>query len=409
MKNRIRFVLTILVLVWAVPMANPTVNPAVGPRLFSSVFPTSLPMTASAAETGSGTLTADKNNVAVSLRLPAGKTEGITSLRLKLRVSLISGSMGKPDFVFGSAVKSEVKDAHISKEKDGSYLVDIIVSGKKEQKLFADSETLRLGTLVVAPTSGHYQIKVSFTGQTGDKPEVTYVDREGLNSVTAALSKADAVIVSASGSQPVPPAPDSPGTQPDSSFGKKLKLTVSAKNGSNRVSFRWTRDEGADGYVLYRYHTSKKKYVRMKTVSGSKTVSYSKKCSYGKRYSFKVRSYRKAADGTKVYGKMSAASKVKVAPAKVKGVSVRSQGYGKIALSWKKVSKAKGYQIFGSQEKDGEYSRIKTVTVGKTKNIQIRRKKNEVTYYKVRAFVKGIQKKRVYGKFSAVRSAGDPR
>ena len=147
----------------------------------------------------------------------------------------------------------------------------------------------------------------------------------------------------------------------------------------------------------------------MKTVSGSKTVSYSKKCSYGKRYSFKVRSYRKAADGTKVYGKMSAASKVKVAPAKVKGVSVRGQGYGKIALSWKKVSKAKGYQIFGSQEKDGEYSRIKTVTAGKTKNIQIRRKKNEVTYYKVRAFVKGIQKKRVYGKFSAARSAGDPR
>lgn len=392
MKNRITFALIIIFLFLAVPTVIP-------------VFP----MTVSAAEAGSGTLTVDKNNVAVSLRLPTGKTEGITSLRLKLHVLAISGSMGKPEFVFSSAVKSEVRDAHISKEKDGSYLIDIIVSGKREQKLFADSETLRLGTLIVAPTSQDYQIKVAFAGQMGSKPEVTYVDRDGLNSVTATLSRADAVIVSASGSQPVPPASSTPGQQPDPSFGKKLKLTVSVKNGSNRVSFRWTRDEGADGYVLYRYNTSKKKYVRIKTVSGSKTISYSRKCSYGKKYSFKVRSYQKAADGTKVYGTMSAVSKVKLPPAKVKGVTVKSQGALKTSLSWKKVSQAKGYQIYSSQEKDGQYSRIKTVPAGKTKNIKIRQNKSQVTYYKVRAFVKGIQKKRVYGKFSAVKSAGNPR
>lgn len=199
----------------------------------------------------------------------------------------------------------------------------------------------------MAPTSRNYQIKTAFAGQTGSKPDVTYVDRDGLNSVTVTLSKADAVIVSSSGSQSVPP------TTTDSSFGKKLKLTVSVKNGSNRVSFQWTKDKGADGYILYRYHTSKKKYVRIKTLSNAKTVSYSKKFSYGSRYSFKVRSYQKAANGTKVYGKMSTASKVKVPPAKVKGVTVKRQGYSKTSLSWKKVSKAKGYQIFGSKKKNG--------------------------------------------------------
>lgn len=61
MKNRITFVLTFLFLFLAVPVA------------------------AAAAEVNSGTLAADKNNVAVSLHLPAGKTEGITSLRLQLR------------------------------------------------------------------------------------------------------------------------------------------------------------------------------------------------------------------------------------------------------------------------------------------------------------------------------------
>ncbi len=97
MKNRITFVLTFLFLFLAVPVA------------------------AAAAEANSGTLAADKNNVAVSLHLPAGKTEGITSLRLQLRVSVVSGSMGKPVFLFDNAVKSAVKDAHSSKEKDGGY------------------------------------------------------------------------------------------------------------------------------------------------------------------------------------------------------------------------------------------------------------------------------------------------
>ena len=136
MKNRITFVLTFLFLFLAVPVA------------------------AAAAEANSGTLAADKNNVAVSLHLPAGKTEGITSLRLQLRVSVVSGSMGKPVFLFDNAVKSAVKDAHISKEKDGGYLVDIIISGKKEQKLFTDSGNVKLGTLSVAPTSQYYQIRV---------------------------------------------------------------------------------------------------------------------------------------------------------------------------------------------------------------------------------------------------------
>lgn len=376
MKNRITFVLTFLFLFLAVPVA------------------------AAAAEANSGTLAADKNNVAVSLHLPAGKTEGITSLRLQLRVSVVSGSMGKPVFLFDNAVKSTVKDAHISKEKDGGYLVDIIISGKKEQKLFTDSGNVKLGTLSVAPTSQDYQIRVEFAGKadgTG-KPTVTYVDSAGLNSVTAPLSKADPVIVKPAGGLPS----QSPSDQGTQSFGKKLKLTVSVKNGSNRVTFKWTREEGADGYVLFKYNTSKKKYVRVKTFANPKTVSYSKKYKYAGKYSFKLRAYKVTAAGTKAYGSFSSAAKVKLPPAKVKGVA-KSQSYLKTTLSWKKVSKAKGYEIYRSQKKNGKFSRVKIVRTGKTNRVTIKQKKSRVYYYKIRAFVKGINKKRVYGNFSVVK------
>lgn len=376
MKNRITFVLTFLFLFLAIPM------------------------TVAAAEANSGTLTVDKNNVAVSLHIPAGKTEGITSLRLQLRVSAISGGMGKPAFLFDSAIKSAVRDAHISKEKEGSYLVDIIISGKKEQKLFTDSDNVKLGTLSVAPTSQDYQIQVEFAGKAdgAGKPVVTYVDSAGLNSVTAPLSKADPVIVRPTGGLPSQ-SPSGQGTQ---SFVKKPKLTASVKNGSNRVTFKWAKDEGADGYVLFKYNTSKKKYVRVKTFANQKTVSYSKKYKYAGKYSFKLRAYKTTSAGTKAYSSFSSAAKVKLPPAKVKGVA-KNQSYLKTTLSWKKVSKAKGYEIYRSQKKNGKFSRVKTVRTGKTNSVTIKQKKSQVYYYKIRAFVKGINKKRVYGKFSIVK------
>lgn len=392
MKNKLTFVLTFLFLFLAIPM------------------------TAAAAEANSGTLTVDKNNVTVSLHIPSGRTEGITSLRLQLRVSAISGNMDKPAFVFDSAIKSTVRNAGISKEKDGSYLVDIIISGKKDQKLFSNSDDVKLGALSVVSTSRDYQIKVEFAGEVDGVPAVTYVDSEGLNSVTVPLSKADSVIVKAADVRPtqspapsVSQSPSSQGPQAAGSFGKKPKLKASVKNGSNRVTFKWTKDQEADGYVLFRYNTSNKKYVRVKTFAGSKTVSYSKKYSYGKRYSFKLRAYQTAADGTKTYGSFSAAVKVNLPPAKVKGVSAKSGGYLKTALSWKKVSRAKGYQIFGSREKNGEYTRMKTIQSGKRNSILIDQKGSEISYYKIRAFVKGTNKKRVYGKFSVAKSANNSR
>ena len=74
MKNWMRYILTAFLIFMAVPA------------------------TVTAAENASGSLTVEKNDVAVSLSLPEEKSQAVTSLRVKLFVSLRSGSMGEPDF-----------------------------------------------------------------------------------------------------------------------------------------------------------------------------------------------------------------------------------------------------------------------------------------------------------------------
>ena len=134
-----------------------------------------LSVTALAAGLGSGRLTAKENDVAVSLNIPEGKAEAITSLRVKLRVSVNSGSMKEPGFQFGKAVNSVVKDAAIVPGEKGGYMVDLIVSGKEDQAIFNNEGDISLGTLSVRPDSEAYDIKVEFAGikAQGDQPDVS--------------------------------------------------------------------------------------------------------------------------------------------------------------------------------------------------------------------------------------------
>ena len=150
-----------------------------------------VPTAAKAAGNGSGTLTVDKNNVSVSLAIPGGKTKTITSLRVQLRVSVTSGTMDQPDFTFDASIPSTVKSAAV--KKDGSaYMVDIVLSGKKNQDIFKNSENAKLGILSVKPTSAEYQIKVEFAGKADgvNGPVIKYAESSSLSEVTLSLSNA---------------------------------------------------------------------------------------------------------------------------------------------------------------------------------------------------------------------------
>lgn len=361
--------------------------------LASFLLLAAFPLSALAADSESAVLTVDKNDVGISLDIPEGKTETITSLRLQLRVSANSGSMGAPSFKFEDSIKSVIKDADITKAANGSYQVDLILSGKDNQEIFKNSEYAKLGTLSLQPTSKEYQFKVEIIGDmdSSDEPVVRYVDGSGLSAMTVPLSTSPVLV------QSQPEAPQG------LAFDQKPVLETAVKAGTRRIRFKWSNVIDADGYTLYEYNAKTRKYKAIKTVSVN---YYAKNFGYATTHSFKVRAFKKAANGSKAYGKFSDVKKVTLPPAPTKKFIAKYQSASKVTLVWKKVSKARGYQIFRSQTKRGKYKLIKTIKKGSTTTCpNIRQANGKAAYYKIRAYITDSNGKRVYGRLSGARIA----
>ena len=86
-------------------------------------------------------------------------------------------------------------------------------------------------------------------------------------------------------------------------------------------------------------------------------------------------------------------------------VSVKKISSGKITVSWKKVTKASGYQIYRSTSKTGTYKKIKTIGSGSTISYtNSGLSKGKKYYYKVRSYSK-VNGKTVYSPFSSIKYA----
>lgn len=88
-------------------------------------------------------------------------------------------------------------------------------------------------------------------------------------------------------------------------------------------------------------------------------------------------------------------------PAKVTILSVKSSSAGKITIKWKKVSKAKGYQIAYSQ--NSEFKTQKTVKITGTSKTISGLSKGKKYYVRVRAYKKS-GKTTKYGKWSSTKT-----
>lgn len=97
------------------------------------------------------------------------------------------------------------------------------------------------------------------------------------------------------------------------------------------------------------------------------------------------------------------ASAAKIKPNKVKIKSVKAVSTTAAKVSWKKVKKAKGYQIKVSNNK--KFKKSKVVNIKKnTSKAKIKNLKTNTKYFvKVRAYTK-VGKKKVYGKWSKFKS-----
>lgn len=403
--------------------------------LLSALLITALPLSlVKAAETDcTGKLEANGNNINVSLLFPQSVTENITSLRFKLKVSITDGKMDEPVFQFTDTIKSEVKDSKITSDNT-SYIVDVILSGKKDKIIFPTAGQAVIGTISLKPSGSIYKISTQFTGINNEKPSAEYVTDSGQSAKEVPLVNTEVITItgssqgqtaSSSGSvggaatkkpdatATPSPAPSSspdvtPSVTPDVApvpsdrpggfnINQKPSMSVTTKKGSRIVTFKWKVIDGADGYIFYSASGKSGNYKRIRTILKPERISCNVTMEFASSYSFRMCAFKTAEDGSRIFGQYSKIKKLTTAPAKVKGVKARISGR-RINISWKKVKNANGYQIYAGKKKNGNYSLVKTLKKGQTLKTTIK-KNPKYKYFKVRAYVNNVSKKRVYGNF----------
>lgn len=189
----------------------------------------------------------------------------------------------------------------------------------------------------------------------------------------------------------------------------KIETTVDAINprvsayANNFVTLTWDKQTAANGYEVFKYDASSKKYVLYKNITNPNTNTCKVTgLASNKKYDFKVRAYQ-IDDSEKTYAPFGAVVSQYTSIAKPKLNSAKSTSKKKIKASWSKVGGASGYQVMWSTYKNfsknyktksvkAKYS-SKTVTTAQSKK----------TYYvRVRAY-KTINGKKVYSQWSSTK------
>ena len=174
------------------------------------------------------------------------------------------------------------------------------------------------------------------------------------------------------------------------------KITkIKAEQSTTSVKLTWDKALGATGYRVYRYDTSKKKWVSVK--SSTTSTSYTiKSLKAGTTYVFAVKPYYKSGDTViwSDYTQYETATKPATPDLAVTKKATTA------TLTWDKVSGATGYVVYYSYENKGTYVKIDATknTTFTVKNLQA----GKGVFFKVRAYRKTANGN-VYSDYSIAR------
>lgn len=169
---------------------------------------------------------------------------------------------------------------------------------------------------------------------------------------------------------------------------------------TSSIKLSWKPVDGAKGYKVYRYSTSKKAYVLAATTEKtSVTVS---KLYDGTKYTFRVVAYGETAAG-KPYDSAKYALIRTATCTETPTVKLSSTSKGKVKVTWSEVSGETGYQVWYSTSKDGSYKKLSNIATNKNDATASGLTDGKTYYFKVRTY-KTTDSGYVYSPFSTVQS-----
>lgn len=186
----------------------------------------------------------------------------------------------------------------------------------------------------------------------------------------------------------------------------KIETTVGAINprvsayANNFVTLTWNKQTAANGYEVFKYDASSKKYVLYKNITNPNTNTCKVTgLASNKKYYFKVRAYQ-IDDSEKTYAPFGAVVSQYTSIAKPKLNSAKSTSKKKIKASWSKVGGASGYQVMWSTYKNfSKNYKTKSVKVKYSSKTVTTAQSKKIYYVRVRAY-KTINGKKVYSPWS---------
>ena len=183
-------------------------------------------------------------------------------------------------------------------------------------------------------------------------------------------------------------------------MGAPILLTAESV-ASNKTEVTWVKAVDAAGYVVYRSTKKSGTYEEVKNIKSNGTTKFTdKKVTCGKTYYYKVKAYTKNGS-KKVYGKDSNKIKCKVIPA-TPTMKNASGSLKKTKVTWKKVSKATGYEVYRSTKESSKGKKIGTVGAKSSFVDTTSKKAGTVYYYRVRAY-QVVNGKKVYSELSELK------
>lgn len=130
---------------------------------------------------------------------------------------------------------------------------------------------------------------------------------------------------------------------------------------TSAVKLSWKKVSGAKGYIVYKYDSAKKKYVRVVKTDGTDNAYTVKNLKVGTTYKFAVKAYL-TSNGKEVTSKSYPAINASTNLAKVSGFKVNSVLSTSAKLSWTKVSGAKGYVVYQYDNSKKTWKRVAKTT-----------------------------------------------
>lgn len=177
---------------------------------------------------------------------------------------------------------------------------------------------------------------------------------------------------------------------------KRPVITYLKRVSSSKVKLKWKSVKHAAKYEIYRSQSKNGTYRRI-AVTARTSYTDAKKTP-GATYYYKIRA-RRTLNGIPAYSKYSEKKSVNLKLSAPVLSRVKNTTGKKVSIKWKKITGAKGYEVFRSTSKKKGFKKRKVCTKAACTD---KLSKKRTYYYKVRAYTI-IKKKKVYSSFSTVK------